>query len=102
MTEEPLYQDGELKITYFNGPEDHELFIKENRYIIQRGILRDLAETPRGGLISIIENWSPQILLGLESAGISVDGLHVAICQAYAEEERRVAKFVEAVLPEKK
>ena len=94
MTEEPLYKDEKLKIDYLDGCHDHELFIGENSYPIQRGILAELARTPRGGIERIIQTWNSNIFYGLEQAQISVDGLHVAICQAYAEEERRIDLFI--------
>ncbi|MDD5133661.1 MAG: hypothetical protein PHD81_00760 [Candidatus Nanoarchaeia archaeon] len=92
----PLYQDEEIKVDYLlNSFEDHRVYLKEGRgeelnYIIQRGILKDIARTPRGGLVSILSRCNPQILYALKEMDIEVDGLHVALCQAYAEQEERI------------
>ena len=96
--EKPLYQDEQLKIDYLSG-EDHLLFIKEKNgretnYVIARGILSELATTPREGIERKIATFNDMILFALKKEGIGVDGLHIALCQAYAEEERRTNEFI--------
>lgn len=103
MPEEPLYEDKQLKIDYARSAEDHELIIKVGReqlsYLIQRGILHDMARAQRGGLARIVELcMSPHFTRTLEKEGISMDGLHVAICQAYMEKEERARAYAREVL----
>lgn len=90
--EEPLYQDGKLKIDYLpKCVEDHELFIKDRgSYALPRGVLQDLARTPRGGIGRILDTFNPSILDTLNQEGIDIDGLHIALCQAYMEGEKRI------------
>ena len=96
MTEKPLYQDEKLKVDYLkNSPEDHLLYIKQKdgeeiSFVIQRGILRELARTPRGGIERKIATFHDSILFVIKEEEITIDGLHVALCQAYAEEENRI------------
>ena len=96
MSEKPLYQDKQLRIEYNpHYPEEHFLYIKDKEgdevtYIIQRGILKELATTPRGGIEHKINNFSPEILFQIKEEKIGVDGLHVALCQANIEEEERM------------
>lgn len=98
MAEQPLYKDDKLKIDYHpSSHEDHLLWIKDRKeglqYILQRGILHELATTPRGGIESKLSNFNPEILFHIKEEKIGIDGLHVAICQAYAEEEDRVRRY---------
>lgn len=103
MPEESLYQDEQLKIDYYKpSPEDHLIWIKDNTgketaYILQRGILEELARTPRGGIERKINTVNDMILFHLKKEGISVDGLHVAICQAYAAEEEQIREFTKTL-----
>ena len=97
MTEKPLYQDERLEIDYLpSSPEDHLLYITQTKkgeklcYIISRGILEELARTPREGIERIIDNFNPNILSIIKKEGIGIDGLHAALCQAHREEEYRV------------
>lgn len=99
MTQGPLYQDGQLKIDYLETSiEDHVLYIKrkegdEWNYIIPRRILGELAKTQRGGIERKIATFNEDILFELRRQEIGIDGLHVALCQAYAEEEERINRF---------
>ncbi len=96
MSEKSLYQDRQLRIEHHpSSSQDHLLYVKEKEgeeveYLIQRGILRELARTPRGEIERKISNFSPEILTEVKREGIGVDGLHVALCQAYIEEEERM------------
>ena len=100
MDEKPLYQDEILKIDYFKrAPNEHFLHVTNKQggssiYIIPRGILSELAQAGRGGIESKISNLNSDILLAIKNEGISIDGLHVALCQAYAEEESRMREFM--------
>jgi len=95
MSEKPLYQDEKIKVDYLpNSTSDHLLFVKEKdgewaEYIIQRGILQELARMPRGGIEEKIAVFNELILLSIKKEEIGIDGLHVALCQAYMEEEDR-------------
>ena len=95
MADKPLYQDEKLRIDYHpNTVVDHILYIKEEmgreaNYVIPRGILEELAKTKRGGIEGKIVNFNADILHAIEVEGIGIDGLHVALCQAYEEQERR-------------
>ena len=102
--EKPLYQDEQLKIDYFErAPEEHLLYIRdlhekkgeEMSYVIPRGILSELATTSRGGIERKIAAFNDMILFALQKERIGIDGLHVALCQAYAEEERRIRDSIE-------
>ena len=97
--EQPLYKDKQLEIDYLpTSPEDHILTVRGDErginYLIPRGILNQLALTKRGGIESMIATFNEGILHAIKREHITVDGLHVAICQAYIEEERRVSLFV--------
>lgn len=99
MVEKPLYQDEKLKIDYLpNSIEDHLLYIKgnneERNFVIPRRVLSELARTPRGGIERKIATFNDGILYHLNKQGIGVDGLHIAICQASAEEEERIKDFI--------
>lgn len=98
MADKPLYQDTQIKIDHLpNSADDHILYIDHNgedlEYIIPRGVLHELARLPRGGIEEKIAVWNPNILFMLEQKRIPVDGLHISICQAYMEEERRYQEF---------
>lgn len=97
MASEFLYEDDKLRIGYLpDSPEDHLLYVgdgKEFEYIIQRGILGEMARTSRGGIERMINQFNYNILHAIGEVGVSVDGLHVAICQAQMEENRRIQDF---------
>jgi len=99
MTKIPLYKDGKITIDHHPraGIDDHELILKKDRenshYVLPRGILDELARTPRGGIGRKIANFNEMILHDLKLENISVDGLHVAICQAYIKKERRYQNY---------
>ncbi len=89
MEEIILYGDEQLRIST-RSLEDHYLSIgdKGRIYILQNGILNELGRTQRGRLEGKLNTIDPQILFVLGEEGISVDGLHVAISQAFLEQER--------------
>jgi len=95
MTDEkPLYEDEQLKIDYLGTSiDDHELIINnEYSYVIPRGILEELATTKRGNVARKIHAFNELILYAIDKEGIGVDGLHVALCQAYIEEKERIRR----------
>ena len=67
---------------------------KDHAYFIQREILRELARTPRGGIERKIGTFNDMLLFFLRKHDIGIDGLHVALCQAYVEEENRIREFI--------
>ncbi len=108
-----LYEKGRIKITYLHSPEtgkenevinreDHELWIKEeanewNRYIIQRGILRELsrtAEKSSSGLVSLLNRINPDIFLGIKRGGIVFGDVGEAFIGAYKKEEGDFEKYL--------
>ena len=96
--EEPIYLDDRLKIEFY-ASEEYFLYLKdktgeERGYLLPRGILQELAQTKRGGIESKINAFNEEILYAIKQEGISVDSLHVALCQAYAEEERRMNEYM--------
>ena len=94
MSDEPLYKDLELKIDYYpTSVEDHVLEFGDMGYTLPRGILEDFGRTPRGELRRRLDSHNSMILEGLKRTDIGVDGLHVALSQAYAEEERRKGDY---------
>ena len=107
MPENPLYQDDRLRIEpHPNSFEDHLVYIKERNgeeinYILPRGVLPELAKVPRGGIERMISNFNAPLLHLIEQEGIGIDGLHVAICQAYIEQEERINRSVKEMLREK-
>ncbi len=111
--ESPLYEDGKLKITFLHSPEpeeedkivsteDHEIWIKDKtqtRYALPRGCLNEFAQTERGRLESKLNNMNPEIKFTLEKNGLTIDSVHIAICQAYIKNEERYQKYLDS-LPE--
>jgi len=98
--EEPIYQDSQLKIE-FHASEEYFLYLKdktgeEKGYLLPRGILQELAQTKRGGMERKINALNEEILYAARQEGISADSLHVALCQAYSEEERRMNEFIKS------
>jgi hypothetical protein len=103
--EEPLYRDDGITIDYHpESHEDHLLTLSRDdpglNYMIQRGILRELATTPRGEMAAKLDRSSPGLLERAAQLEISPDGLHVAICQAYHEEEERIKRDLFYSAPE--
>ncbi|MEK6917327.1 MAG: hypothetical protein AABW51_00075 [Nanoarchaeota archaeon] len=107
MKTNTLYEDSQIRVTYLLSPEtgkeediisaeDHELWVKErrgewNRYMIGRGILKELARTSREDRGRKLETIHPGIRIELEllGTGLNIDSLGVAISQAYIEDEER-------------
>jgi hypothetical protein len=90
----PLYNDDKIKIEAAASIEDHDMYIGKEYFLIQRGILRDWALTKRGELESKLYNRNTNYIMSLKKEEITVDGLHLALCQAYHEEEKRRDEYV--------
>lgn len=106
MLESPLYEDEQIKITLDPySAEEQLLWIKEvgeeykTNYLIPRSCLRDFALCPRGKLESRLQNISPEMTFDIKNK-IGIDGAHIAICQAYHENEERIRRGVEEMIKE--
>ncbi len=92
--EKPLYEDSKLKITFLQNTDgdttsslDHELWIKpETRYLLGRGILRDLALIHIGDLEERIRIINNDILTGMKDNNISIGDVELALKTAYVGE----------------
>ncbi|MBW2978519.1 hypothetical protein KY304_00210 [Candidatus Woesearchaeota archaeon] len=97
--EKPLYEDSQFKIDYLaNSGEDHYITVKlsekdEISCVLQRHVLRELAKKPGGMLEKTIQVFNDNFMFCLEKKGIEIDKLHIAICQAYLEEQNRINRF---------
>jgi len=97
--QQPLYQDNRLTISYWpNSVDDYQLIIKgkdgeETMQILQRGVLEELAKTPRERLEIKLDAINPILPRLLQKEEINKDWLHVALCQAHIEEEQRRESF---------
>lgn len=95
----PLYEDPDIRIEHHpRSHEDHLLYLKRNgeelNYIIQRGILREIARTPRHEVEEIMRRINEIMVQDARQRGLSVDSLGYAIAQAYIEDERRISDLV--------
>jgi hypothetical protein len=111
MEEDTLYEEDKLKITYLHNPnpgkeneiesrEDHELWLKEGgewqRYIIQRGILRELERAARQNaseLLSMLNNVNTHIYPGMSKAGVNLKDVAEAIVGACEQEDNAFEAF---------
>ncbi len=100
MAENILYADEDIEVGYLpDSPEDNYIAFTSDdpgrqEYLLQRGIVRELAETPRGdGLAQKLNNVNDLILLDARQRGLHQSDVHVAICQAYREQEERYQRF---------
>lgn len=107
-TEKLLYQDDDFRITLREDGEEHNLEIRywdkkgwEN-YILQRGVLRELAQTKRGGIVQRLYAISRNMIpYHLNQIGLTPDAVHVALCQAYHEEEKSFWEYQKKGLKER-
>lgn len=94
----PLYEDPKIVIRDYDmrDPEAHVLyFVKSDKeYLLQRGILKEFAQTPRGNLEIKLQTVNPLIIFNAREENLEISDLHLAFCQAYIEESerRRVAE----------
>lgn len=103
MTEEHiLYADEDMEVGYLpRSPDDHYVaFVSEEpgrqEYLLQRGIVREFAETRRDGLAQKLNNVNWEILADATQRGLTQDAVHAAICLAYIEQERRYQQFADS------
>jgi hypothetical protein len=97
--EQPLYRDSQIEIGFNpNSPEDHYIkFIvggEKLEFLIQRGILRELARNNRDEFQSKIDMVDEMIGYTARERKLTYSDMHVAIIQAYMEEESRRDNFV--------
>jgi hypothetical protein len=98
--QKPLYEDPDIKIEHHpRSHEDHLLFLmsggEELNYIIQRGILEEIATTPRHRVKEKMRRVNELMVEDAYSRGLSVDSLGFAMAQAYIEQERRLNVLVD-------
>jgi len=110
MKDDTLYDNDNLKITYLHDPEaetkiisyeDHELWVnnKDNweKYILQRGILKELAnvvlENP-SLLVTKLMNINMDVCRSLIYAGIDFSSVGQALVGAYKNEEKQFQEFL--------
>ncbi len=116
MGEDTLYERDRIKITYLHSPEpgkesevisgeDHELWIKDesgewNRYIIQRGILKDLANTVKNDdrhfskLVNLLNTFNRFIYPALLEGEATLEELGRAFIGAYQKEEEDYERYL--------
>jgi hypothetical protein len=106
MLNDILYEKERVKVTYLHSPElgkedevisgeDHELWIKDlkgewKRYIIQRGILKDLSRVAndKSKLVDMLNRINPYVLNDMERDRISLQEVGQAVLGAYQKEEQ--------------
>ena len=93
--EKPLYEYSEIIIDSLpHSPQDHYVAIiggnvKRIEYLIQRGILKEFANTTSDEIGSKMKSLDEMMVMDAIDRGLTVNTLHNAIVQAYNEEERR-------------
>jgi hypothetical protein len=88
--EKPLYEDLEITISvYPRAPEAHLLVLHNQEYILLRGVLEEFAKTQKGGLEAKLNTLNPT-LWAIIKESVGIQDLHIVLCQAYIEEQRRV------------
>lgn len=91
--ENVLYAEGKVKIRYHpTSVEDHVLGIGGMQFVLQRGILEQLARDPFEDLIKTLGMIDERILNSAVQERIEFPVLYAGLRAAYAEEERRIAK----------
>jgi len=112
MNNDTLYEKDQIKITSLHSPEpgreeeiisteDHELWIRDknnewSRYVIQRGILRELAETSErnpSGLANLLDKVNPSMLCAMQMEKISLEDISAAIMEAYKNETDKFKRY---------
>ena len=84
IVENPLYRDNKILINYWpKTGDEHVVQIGDNTYRLQRGILEEFARAPRGELERLIRTVDDIMLFDLKKQGVSIDGFHIGVCQAY-------------------
>ena len=113
MEDDVLYEKGRIKVTYLHSPEpgaesevisreDHELWINRQkgevgRFILQRGILKELADTARKSYSELarkLEILSPFMRYELHDNGITLRDAGQAFIEACQTEEERFDQYL--------
>ena len=113
MEKDTLYERGKIKITYLHSPEpgrekevisgeDHELWIRKGenewrRYILQREILRELADAAKrssSDLVDKLMTVNLVMLHRLRSQEITLDEIGNVFIEAYRKEEEEFERVV--------
>ena len=107
MGRQPLYQDSLIKVEkHPTSIDDHILSINEGKtgwrkYLLQRGILEELAKTPVAAAVNKVKTINEFILKSLETdsmsghVGLNFLYLHTVLRTAYAAEEKSRQEYVE-------
>jgi len=99
--DEVLYESRNVRVTYLHSPEpgkedevisgeEHELWIGDNRYVLQRGILRELyGSVERNDVVELVRLLNVINLGGLErmQTGVNLPDVGSAVRGAYEREE---------------
>lgn len=107
MEERPLYEDPDIRIDHHpRSHEDHLLYLlrhgEEMNYLIQRGILRTFATTPRHEVEETIRRVNEVMIEDARQRGLTVSDLGYACAQAYIEDERRLDILVDIMRSEER
>ena len=84
----PIYEDGKIEVrTYFHDEEAHNLWVGDNYFLLQRGVLEEFVEkTPIERLSRVLDNYDPTLLMVLEESKISPEGLVLILARARINE----------------
>lgn len=82
------YEDSQLKITNEGDLLDDVLYIKdkagsEKKYSFPTKIENTACSIPRGNLEKELDSVNSEIKDSLRKAGLNIDALHIALCEAY-------------------
>lgn len=97
MSSDFLYDDGRIRINYFGGlPEQHSLTIGDNPFLLQRGVLGELAKTKPSELRPKLYAIDSMIEHSMAHYDLSYENVGYALMQARITELERL--FTEAVI----
>ena len=100
MTAETLYLDDDLMITSGPNGDDHLLIMGDLTYILDRGILEDLARAPNSDFVRRLETIDDRVVVSLPQLGVSTDKLYNAVCEAYRQEQKNLCAFIDSLKSE--
>lgn len=87
MADDVLYDDGKVKVSYFKDlVDEHVLHIGDQGFILQRGILEELARTPISSIRSKLSAIDPNIDSALLLANIFYHEIDFALKQTRIRE----------------
>lgn len=83
MTTDVLYDDGRVRISYLNESihDEHSLFIGKGSFILQRGILEELAKTKPSELKPKLRAIDDMIEFSMGEHGLSHNDMGYALAQ---------------------